>query len=137
MQTDPGARVLADFEGAWDLHRQIIHADGTTAMFQGVAVWTPEADGLIYRETGSLKMPQGAAMQSERQYRWAAGLDVYFDDGRFFHAVPARGGKATHWCDPDTYSVIYDFARWPVFTALWEVSGPRKSYSLHSHYSRR
>ncbi|WP_299739306.1 DUF6314 family protein [uncultured Roseobacter sp.] len=137
MPTEVRARVLADFEGTWDLTRQIAHADGTEAHFEGQAVWAPDGQGLRYTETGRLQMAQGVVMQAERRYQWGPDLDVYFEDGRFFHRVPERGGVAEHWCDPDTYKVTYDFTHWPTFTAVWRVAGPKKSYTLHSQYSRR
>lgn len=137
MQTDPRARVLSDFEGAWQLSRVIRHDDGTSADFAGEAVWTPEAEGLFYRETGNLSIPGGPKMQADRCYLWRDGLDVYFEDGRFFHRVPSAGGTARHWCDPDTYVVTYDFTAWPRFSTVWQVSGPRKAYEMTSHYQRR
>ncbi|MDW3182138.1 DUF6314 family protein [Roseobacter sp.] len=137
MQTEAAERVLADFEGQWDLHRQIEHEGGQTAQFVGQAVWTPAAQGMVYRETGQLEMAGGPTMQAERVYLWGADLDVCFEDGRFFHRVPVDGGTARHWCDPDSYIVQYDFTRWPAFSTVWEVTGPRKAYRMVSQYSRR
>lgn len=126
------ARVLADFIGDWRLSRQICHADGTRATFDGTARW--EADG-TYVETGTLDMGT-ARFSAERRYRWTDDLDVYFDDGRFFHAVPQCGGDAAHWCDPDQYDVTYDFSRWPEWTARWQVRGPRKDYVMLTTYAK-
>lgn len=134
--TDETLRRLGDFEGAWHLERQIRHGAGAQARFRGRAVWTPVADGLSYRETGVLQMPGQAPMQAERRYLWRDGLAVYFDDGRFFHQVPAEGGTARHWCDPDSYVVQYDFSDWPAFSTVWEVSGPKKAYVMTSRYQR-
>ncbi|GFE52338.1 hypothetical protein So717_40910 [Roseobacter cerasinus] len=131
----PG-RTLGDFIGRWRLTRQIRHTGGAQAEFAGHAVWQPEAQELIYHETGLLQMPGSQPMQAERKYLWREGLCVYFDDGRFFHQVPARGGNAEHWCDPDTYSVRYDFADWPAFSTAWTVRGPRKDYEMSSQYER-
>ncbi|WP_299674433.1 DUF6314 family protein [uncultured Roseobacter sp.] len=133
---DQSVRCLQDFEGRWQLTRQIRHAEGVRAAFSGDAVWCPDADGLIYRETGVLQMPGSPPIQAERRYLWREGLHVYFEDGRFFHQVPARGGQAEHWCDPDTYVVHYDFSDWPAFSTSWQVSGPRKSYEMRSRYTR-
>lgn len=136
MLVDLSPRVLGDFEGHWRLERAITHADGTEASFKGTAEWRAAPGGMIYHETGYLQMVQGPKMQAERRYQWGDDLDVYFEDGRFFHRVPALGGDATHWCDPDTYDVNYDFSKWPCFSALWRVRGPKKAYSMHSHYQR-
>ena len=40
-------------------------------------------------------------MVAERRYRWDEKLNIYFEDGRFFHRVAAMSGAAAHWCDPD------------------------------------
>lgn len=129
-------RVLTDFEGRWTLSREIWHDDGTQAQFTGAATWQPDEKGLMYSEIGCLVVPGQQAMSAERKYLWQDGLRVYFDDGRFFHQVPEAGGEASHWCDPDRYDVSYDFRKWPQWSCLWHVKGPRKSYRLHSHYSQ-
>ncbi|MEP2426114.1 MAG: DUF6314 family protein, partial [Tateyamaria sp.] len=123
--------------GVWALHRTIRHGDGTRATFTGEAIWTPDPQGMIYREHGHLQMPASPPMQAERRYIWRAGVDVFFEDGRFFHHVPDGGGTAEHWCDPDTYNVTYDFAAWPSFSTVWQVTGPKKSYEMTSEYKRR
>jgi len=129
-------RVLADFEGAWHLDRQIHHDDGTTAQFQGTASWVPEGDALLYHERGQLQIAGQVPLTSEQRYRWYPDLRVTFDDGRAFHTVPATGGETAHWCDPDQYDVTYDFTNWPAFRVTWNVKGPRKSYRMISAYTR-
>lgn len=136
MPIEVTPRVLADFAGTWRLDRKITHGDGTQARFQGTAIWSGDETGLEYMEKGHLQMGQGPQMQAERRYHWGPDLDVHFDDGRFFHRVPALGGQTSHWCDPDTYDVTYDFTDWPCFTAIWQVHGPKKSYTLQSTYER-
>jgi hypothetical protein len=131
------ARILRDFEGVWTLQRNIDQADGTNACFEGHATWSPQGAGMRYHEIGTLQMENAPAMQAERKYTWTSELDVYFEDGRFFHTVPATGGTSEHWCDPDTYRAIYDFKDWPEFSVKWQVSGPRKAYSMHASYRRR
>jgi len=126
-------RQLADFEGHWALSRQIVPAVGPEARFEGTAVWTPEG---AYAEEGLLHVQGQTPMRAERRYVWDAELNVYFEDGRFFHRVPAEGGETGHWCAPDQYDVCYDFADWPRFEARWKVFGPRKNYEMISHYSR-
>ena len=129
-------RALADFEGRWSLQRHITHDAAAPARFVGQAVWSPHDGGMTYRETGVLTIEGAPPMPSERRYWWAPDLSVYFDDGRFFHRVPALGGDTAHWCDPDQYEVRYTFDLWPEFQVEWQVSGPRKSYRMHSSYSR-
>lgn len=133
----PTERVLADFEGTWRIERDIIPAQGAPARFEGEGVWRWEGADLAYAESGMLRVAGATPMRAERRYRWAADMAVYFEDGRFFHNVPTTGGRALHFCDPDTYVVDYYFARWPVFEVTWTVKGPRKSYRMTSLFTRR
>ncbi|MEX0371191.1 MAG: DUF6314 family protein [Tateyamaria sp.] len=132
----PTERQVHDFEGVWRIDRTIEHTQAPTARFEGEATWHPVADGYDYRESGVLTVPGSAPMHAERRYHWANDFSVFFDDGRFFHKVPASGGQAVHWCDPDTYTVDYDFALWPEFQVIWTVRGPKKSYRMVSRYAR-
>ncbi len=132
----PAERVLSDFEGGWTVSRRIVEASGAEATFEGAAVWTPAEAGMLYEERGVLNVAGQAPMQAERKYLWDAALNVYFEDGRFFHAVPPAGGDAAHWCDPDQYDVHYNFAAWPRFEVRWHVQGPRKAYEMTSTYCR-
>lgn len=118
------------------IRREIVHAGGPTAHFEGQADWQPTKDGMIYVEQGMLHMTGQPPIKAERKYHWDNDLNIYFDDGRFFHRVPVDGGNAAHWCDPDQYDATYDFERWPEWSCTWKVRGPRKDYSLYSHYRR-
>lgn len=126
-------RVLSDFAGRWTLSRRIVPAAGAPARFEGVALWAGEG---AYEERGLLTVQGQPPLQAERRYRWDADLNVFFEDGRFFHQVPPQGGATGHWCAPDQYDVVYDFAGWPRFEVRWQVRGPRKNYEMISHYSR-
>ncbi|WP_338548398.1 DUF6314 family protein [Roseovarius phycicola] len=131
---------LQDFIGKWHITRQIAHADGATAQFEGQARFVPSGKELRYDESGTLRLATGQSMHAERAYVWAEGqdctLEVYFDDGRPFHHIAPGAERAQHWCDPDTYQVYYDFADWPIWSSRWQVNGPRKNYCMTSHYRR-
>ncbi|TMV77430.1 trigger factor [Thioclava sp. BHET1] len=135
-------RQLADFGGEWRIARRIEdRRAGQSGAFEGRAVSTPDAAGLVYAEEGVLRIGSGPGMRAERRYFWqAAGAEiaVFFADGRAFHQFdPAEGGPAArHYCDPDIYDVVYDFSRWPDWRAIWEVRGPRKDYRMESLYQR-
>lgn len=129
-------RKLDDFAGNWNLTRRIVPKDGPVAQFEGTASWSWKERGLSYLEHGVMTLSGHLPMQAERRYFWKDDLSVYFDDGRFFHAVPATGGETRHWCDPDTYTGTYDFAAWPDFTLVWHVTGPRKDYRSTTIYTR-
>jgi hypothetical protein len=127
-------RRLRDFEGAWTFSREVVEAAGRAAHITGRAVWTADGAGLRYVETGEMRLPGHAPMRVERSYHWDADLGVFFADGRFFHHVPPAGGATAHWCDPDQYDGVYDFAPWPAFCVTWRVRGPRKDYRMTTHY---
>lgn len=124
------------FEGAWVFDRVVTHASGDRATVTGRAVFSPCEDGLRYDETGEMSLNGGPALTATRRYVWTAGGEVLFEDGRPFHALPAPGQEAEHWCDPDLYRVRYDFADWPRWSAEWQVSGPRKDYRMRTTYAR-
>lgn len=131
---------LADFEGHWTVQRRITdHRAGSTGWFEGTARFQPDGEELIYSETGLLHLPGQPAFRAERRYLWANNgplLQVSFEDGRPFHSFDPANPDATHWCDPDTYAVRYDFAEWPVWHSTWDVSGPSKAYQMVTTYTR-
>lgn len=133
----PTDRVLADFAGTWAIARTITPQTGPAARFDGTARWVPSDRGLDYTEEGTLHMDGAAPMQATRAYVWTPDMSIYFDDGRFFHQVPAAGGQTRHFCDPDTYVGRYDFDDWPHFTVAWDVRGPRKDYRMISRFTRQ
>ncbi|EIE52318.1 trigger factor [Salipiger aestuarii] len=128
-------RGLEAFFGDWQLTREIREASGGVGRFTGLARWQPDGDGALYVETGDLVLATGR-FAATRCYRWGRDLSVWFEDGRFFHTVPAEGGDTGHWCDPDQYDVSYDFSRWPEWQVRWQVKGPRKDYVMVSRYAR-
>ena len=132
--TEP--RRLSDFAGRWQVSRHIQEATGATARFEGFAQWSWAEGGLAYLEDGHMTVEGHAPMQAQRSYFWADDLSVFFDDGRFFHTVPALGGSVRHWCSPDDYHLRYAFQDWPNFQVFWRVKGPRKDYSATTKYSR-
>ena len=80
---------LDDFMGhSWDIIRQILdHQQDQTAQFQGKCRIT---DGW-YHEDGQLILQHSPPLASSRRYRWhpglAGGIDVFFEDDRFFHNI--------------------------------------------------
>ncbi|MEL6643966.1 MAG: DUF6314 family protein [Pseudomonadota bacterium] len=133
---------LMDFAGIWRIHREIDFTDRDThARFLGEASLTPHGTGLIYSETGELRLGQAPPMRAERRYLWepsdTGGIATFFDDGRPFHVFTLNAAsQATHKCPPDTYRVAYAFHDWPAWTATWAVTGPKKAYTMVSLYTR-
>ena len=132
--------TLGDFEGCWQLTRRIEdRRAGLTGQLTGTAVWRRDGNGLRQEESGMLRYGTGAPMRAERVYLWRAeggGFAVFFEDGRPFHSWTPASPEARHHCAPDLYDVTYDLSRWPVFTQVWHVTGPRKDAIITSRYAR-
>lgn len=133
---------LSAFEGTWTMSRSIDDAlTGRPGRLDGVARFSPEADGLACVETGLLTLSGRPAMTASRRYLWrdggAGAIEVSFEDGRFFHRFDADSAapSALHDCPPDEYRVRYDFTRWPDWSAEWRVRGPRKDYAMVTRYA--
>lgn len=137
MEHDVSRLTMSDFLGLWTFDREVSGPSG--GQMRGQAKFTGH-DPTSYVETGVLTLLSGAQFPFERAYLWqfdAAGADIAFADQRPFHRLDYAAPKASHWCDPDIYNVTYDFARWPEWTAIWEVSGPRKSYVSTTCYRKQ
>ncbi|MFT6452010.1 MAG: hypothetical protein ACJA06_001498 [Halocynthiibacter sp.] len=147
-------RELSEFLGPWRLLREITDFSGGpmgrmsgTARFdlagpadliEGAVL----AGDVVLRESGTLRLGDGAAMAAQRSYIWRAMGDqiaVLFEDGRDFHHFE-RGAvrpEAHHDCPPDIYDVRYEFAGWPgAWRAIWRVRGPRKDYESRTDFTR-
>lgn len=130
---------LSDFEGRWLISRQIRPAGAPEAHFQGHARFKRDHARLLYHEQGELVLPGHEPMLAERRYIWrlgGRGIAVEYADGRPFHDFNPADPEARHWCDPDSYSVRYDFSAWPEWQAHWQVQGPRKDYVMQTRYRR-
>ena len=133
---------LADFEGRWRIARRIEdHWMGTTGLFEGVARFTADGQGLAYHEVGELKLPQEPPMAASRRFLWRVdgdGIEVLYADGTPFHRI--AGGQAVvqawHACGQDDYEVSYNFTHWPEWRMIWRVRGPRKDYVSISDFTR-
>lgn len=131
---------LAAFAGRWSLIRRIRDlSGGPDGAMEGEATFAPDGAGLIYRETGLLRLAKMEPIRAERSYLWRQGqpgmVEVLFTDGQPFHMFRIDMPRAEHFCDPDTYRVAYDFNRWPVWRAVWRVTGPKKNYEMTTDFA--
>ncbi len=131
-----------DFLGGWALRRQITdHLTGQDSHLSGEAQFTNAGtQALAYHESGTLVLSNGAQIAATRDYLWAFTsdrVDVQFADGKPFHSfIPAgHAAGSDHPCGADFYTVRYDFTKWPRWTAVWTVTGPRKDYVSTSEYA--
>jgi hypothetical protein len=131
-------RRLAEFAGDWLLERSITdHRADEVGTFNGSATLIDGADGWVWSEAGQLSMAGRKPFSATRRFRWAepvpGRIRISFDDGRRFHDIAAT---AHHDCPPDSYNVAYHFQNWPVWTAVWRVTGPRKDYVMTTQHRR-
>ena len=135
--------ALEQFTGFWVLSRRIEDMrGGLDGQLEGRTVFTrDEGGGLIYEEQGELRYGEMDGIEATRRYLWRqsnGGIGVFFADGSEFHTI--LGDRlmpdATHHCPPDLYHVSYDFTRWPDWSSVWKVVGPRKNYRMVSVYRR-
>lgn len=132
---------LAAFAGLWQAERTITDQHrGQVIRFEGTVDFHPGQGGLIWDEDGALMLPGQEPIRATRRYLWRDAGDeiaVFFEDGRPFHMITTVAKPAAHHdCPPDTYDVSYDFTLWPVWTARWRVTGPRKDYVSDTTYRR-
>lgn len=130
---------LEDFAGDWRVLRRIAdRAGGQCLRFEGTARFVPDGAALAYAERGVLRLPGQPPFEAHRRYRWRVeGRRIVVDhgDGRPFHAFDPAAPDADHLCPPDTYHVSYRFGRWPRWSALWTVTGPRKDYRMLTRFT--
>lgn len=139
--------LCIEFLGNWTLDRHINDfLLGQTGQFTGQATLVAQDTDWLYSERGLLTVQNLATLKSERRYLWSPttrGFDVHFENGQFFHSFDLpepslmdSGATAHHWCDPDDYNVRYNFSKFPEWSSIWQVKGPKKSYKLFSTYRR-
>ncbi len=143
MLDDTLQAIRDRFEGVWRIERVISdRASGSYGHFNGRARLWRSLDGLAYHEEGMLDLGAATALKAERKYFWQiqvpSRIEVYFEDGRFFHAFHPneKQWQAEHICSPDHYQVAYEFKANTHWQSVWDVSGPKKSYRMVSNYSR-
>lgn len=136
--------VLDHLRGTWSVERRLQdHASGLTGAFTGTATFTDDDGGLRHRERGSLSWAGAAPTIATRELLWRAtasapAVEVFFDDGRFFHSLDLSDGRDTpaHPCAPDHYQgsfLLLDHDHWRY---IWRVSGPAKDLTLDTHLTR-
>ncbi|QFS82727.1 hypothetical protein FIU97_07935 [Roseivivax sp. THAF40] len=133
---------LFDFEGVWRFRRKIMDRKlGQISQGQGTLRMVRDGAHLHYEECVTLDLPGQPPIEGTRRYLWRPaprGIEVLFEDGRPFHRIrlPEPAPRDTHHCDPDLYRVHYDLSDWPVWSQVWEVTGPRKDYRIDTLFVR-
>ena len=103
--------------------------------------------GLLYRESGEVRLHDGTRLRGEQCYFYKAianGFAVYFrDSAELFQRVTFStaengvwAGQAKHLCKADVYASRYVFYGNGTFEVRHAVRGPRKDYSIQTRYQR-
>jgi len=134
--------LKAFLAGRWHLTRRISdHRGWASGRFTGEAAFMPFGGGLRYDERGSLTMG-GRRHPATRAYVYSFDTprqaEVWFDGGGYFHSLDLGEGRwrVRHACADDLYEGAFRVHRGDAWTAVWRVSGPRKSYVIRTRYDR-
>ncbi|MEN3931803.1 DUF6314 family protein [Microvirga sp. W0021] len=131
--------------GQWQLQRLgwIGTGEGKRQIMRmsGQAEITETDDGLLFSERGVMHFDEyhGSA---ERQYLFRpvnpTTMQVFFDDGRYFHEMAFSGKRADvyHMCMPDDYSGRYRILDQDSWCLNWRIIGPHKNSLISSRFQR-
>ena len=139
----PIADLRGFLEGGWSLTRLIDdRRTGQRGRFEGRVDFVGEQAALWYREAGEMRLGdfRGAATRAYRfDFPAPHAARVHFDDGRFFHDLDLRGGRAEvlHLCGEDRYRGDFRVTGPDQWHVDWEVQGPRKDLRLEARLLRR
>ena len=126
--------------GRWTVERTLEDAALGAGAFAGEAVFTPDGDGLLWRERGRLRLGayDGPAERTLRIVPDGEAWLVRFADGRPFHPLDLRGGTwaVVHPCGEDRYEGDYRVAGPDELEVRWRVRGPAKDARIASRYRR-
>lgn len=135
--------LIAYLVGTWRIERVVAdrRADAKHSM-AGTAWYMRARDGLHYAERVRWTAPDGQLLDGHRRYwlvatgPWAA--EVRFEDGRLFHPLDLRTGRAAvqHTCAPDHYAGWYALDGRDRHRTGWTVTGPRKDLVIATTYTR-
>lgn len=139
-----GADTLAYLLGGWSVDRVLVApGSGYRGTFTGEAEFCPEpgGTGAAYHEQGRLRWPTYDGPAS-RRLRYAltgdGALTVRFADGRPFHILELRGGRASyvHPCGDDVYIGILTVVDEDEWRQVWRVAAEQE-LEIRTRFRRR
>ena len=144
-------QLFEELSGIWELQRHL----GEQGHMKGVASFQPCGEGVLhYQEKGKATFKHSQTFSSYREYAYVYNqgtIAVHFWDQK--HKQPARllhtlqfhsskvdsqelVGTGTHGCADDLYHAHYLFMNPQQFRLTYQVQGPRKDYTLTSHFRK-
>ena len=126
--------------GAWEVDRDLEDARHGAGRFAGRATFSRDGDGLVWEESGRMRLG-GYAGPARRRLRIVpdgGGWEVRFADGRPFHRLDLSGGgcQMHHPCGEDRYDGELEVLGPDAFALRWRVTGPAKAQRLDARYVR-
>ena len=122
------------------MERELEDAGLGRGHFSGRAEFAADGDGLRWIETGRMTIGayDGPARRELRVVRDDDGWAVRFADGRPFHRLDLREGRAAleHPCGDDRYRGELTVRGPDAFVVAWTVTGPGKAQRLSARYER-
>jgi Family of unknown function (DUF6314) len=144
-------QLFKQLRGVWKIERRL----GTQGHMKGIAYFQPWGKGVLhYQEQGSTTLGNGKALASYRAYAYVydqGNIAVHFWDQQQrqpagllhtlqFHSTETTGqtlvATGTHRCTDDVYQACYTFVHHQHFRLTYQVQGPRKDYTIQTHFSR-
>jgi hypothetical protein len=126
--------LLRWLEGSWSVERAI---NGRERAFTGSAEFVADGEGRMrWEERGRLVLDAYSGPAS--RVLFIVGDEVFFDDGRLFHALDLAPGScdALHPCGPDLYRGTYTAEDDDTLRVVWHVEGPGRADLIESVYRR-
>jgi hypothetical protein len=107
----------------------------------GTARFAALDDALLFEERGVMALGSYLGEAIRRYVFRFTDTDtalVSFEDGRPFHRLTLRNGRAQvrHDCEPDLYEGRYRLLGPDQWLLSWRITGPRKRQLITSRYRR-
>ena len=120
--------------GQWTFDRFI---DDRHSQQTLTATGTLTVDATLWAEQGTMH-DNPITQQYHLSFDDNEGLTVNFPDGRLFYSLGNATENQTidHLCGDDRYQGDYIYNNPNHFTLIWTVNGPRKDYTMTTHYHR-
>lgn len=141
---DQFADLFKNLAGEWKLTRDFSSGE----CFNGIAKFKAVSENRLHLcESGNLQIQHGSIVSASRNWIWEYNpycelVIAYAEEPlRVYHSVMLKFsehkwyGSADHLCSPDTYKGEYIICKNQI-EINQTVSGPKKSYTLSSLYTR-
>lgn len=129
------------FKGLWSFKRQVtgIFPEELTVEGQGYFTAGGQSNQRRYKEEGVYtRESQDIPFENTYLYELISPQQcrVLFPDGRLFYELSNVYQEIQHLCGEDKYGGQFEVRGLYRWQLSWQVTGPRKSYEIHTVYRR-